>query len=101
MILVVFQRFDRGTTSNKTSNRKILTFEYLIHTFYAMLLILLKTSCSSWIVTILLEDAQILFLGVYQLIYMRHFGYKCRNRRFQTVFLRESTRALLLSPFDQ
>jgi len=44
----------------------------------------------------LLEDTQILFLSVYQLIYMRHFGYKWRSCRFYTVFFRESTRALLL-----
>jgi len=54
----------------------------VIDNFYAMLLILLKTSCSSWFVNILLENAQILFLGVYQLIFMGNFGYKFRSYRF-------------------
>jgi len=74
--------FDLGTNVNKTSNRKSLTFEYLIHTFYEMLLILLKTSCSLWFVNILLENAQISFFCAYQLIFVRHFGYKWRNLRF-------------------
>ncbi len=43
----------------KSSNRKILTFEYFIHIIYVMLLILLKNSCPNGIVNCLLEDSPI------------------------------------------
>ncbi len=36
IILREFQIFDTGTLSNKASDRKSLTYEQLIHTFYKL-----------------------------------------------------------------